>query len=73
MGDKYIFVKDSVESIGRIEIKNIDEHTINVSIGDETIILNIDDESNIILKTDNYEIIDIDKIVEFEYDELEAL
>ena len=72
--DEFIIVfKNLVESIGKITDIDIDMENVDMYINGETVKLKIDDESNIILKTDDYEIIDIEKIIEFEFSNLDAI
>jgi len=72
-GDMFLIVIDDNESIG--EVKNIEYDLKNVTFAIDEIDVNfkIDDDDNIILKTDDYTIIDIEKIVSFEFEGLDSI
>lgn len=71
--DMILIVIDDTESIGKVkEIEN-DLNTITFIIDGSDIIFKTDENYNIILKTEDYTIIDIEKIVSFDFEGLDAI
>ena len=73
IGDMFLIVIDDNESIAKV--KNIEYDLKNVTFVIDEIDVNfkIDDDDNIILKTDDYTIIDIEKITSFEFEGLDSM
>ena len=73
IGDMFLIVIDDNESIAKV--KNIEYDLKNVTFVIDEIDVNfkIDDDDNIILKTDDYTIIDIEKIISFEFEGLDSM
>ena len=73
IGDMFLIVIDDNESIAKV--KNIEYDLKNVTFVIDEIDVNfkIDDNDNIILKTEDYTIIDIEKIISFEFEGLDSM
>ena len=77
-GDVFLIVIDNIESIDNesiAKVKNIDYDSKNVTfvINEEDVDFKINENDNIILKTDDYTIIDIEKIVSFDFEGLDSI
>ena len=79
IGDMFLIVIDNIESIANV--KNIDYDLKNVvftidtidTIDKSDVYFKLDEDDSIILKTDNYTIIDIEKIISFDFAELDTI
>ena len=72
--DEFIFYfKEEGEVIGKIKNIEIDEKKITLEINDKDYFLEMNNDEQILLKTSNYEIIDLEKIIEFKKENLDDI
>jgi len=72
--DEFIFYfKEEGEVIGKIKNIEIDEKKITLEINDKNYFLEMNNDEQILLKTSNYEIIDLEKIIEFKKENLDDI
>ena len=68
-----IYFQKEGEVFGKIKSIEIDERKILLSIDNDDYILEMNEEEQILLKTSNYEINDIEKVIEFNIKELDDI